>query len=125
MRLVNNNYTTVLNMYYAYTDLHAHLSVLTQSLSMFHFKYFEYLQTSSYTKPAHDGVILDINFKVQIVKHSTLTRYTFVDALSRIGALSSSLMIIGKILVNLVNFNKFNFELIKSLFAFEDGVFED
>ena len=76
-------------------------------------------------EPSSKGTLLKINFKVKKVKNTSLFRYTIVDALSRIGSLFTASMIIGKLIVNLFNLKIFNFELIKSLFTFEDGMFGD
>ena len=76
-------------------------------------------------EPSSKGTLLKIKFKVRKLKHTSLFRYTIVDALSRIGSLFTALMIIGKLIVKLFSLKNYNFELIKSLFTFEDGMFGD
>lgn len=105
--------------------LHARLSAWVHRLQNIITSYYEYQRSNSYRAPYdHDGLLLHVKLKVDLVKHVSLKRFNAVDALGKVGALFTSMVLIGKVMVNIISFRKFDFELIKNLFKFEKGVFD-
>ena len=71
-----------------------------------------------------DNTLLEINLQTTALMKMTITKYSILDAFSRVGSIFTAIKGIGTILVAILNTKAmFDYELIRNLFTFEDNLF--